>query len=130
MILTQTLVVGGLNTFNSILINQAFGFSVSVAQLLGMPLAAFQVMLYFLIGWTATKFKQTVLCMIGFICVNIIGTIVLIVVAPSSDNKGGLLFCFYIMQCVQSTSPSIWSLLSRNIAGQTKKSIVHAIFCE
>lgn len=68
--------------------------------------------------------------MIAFVCVNVIGTVVLITVAPTSSNKGGLLFCFYIMQCMQSTSPSIWSLLSRNVAGQTKKSIVYAIFCE
>ena len=65
---------------------------------------------------------------IGFVCVNIIGTIVLIVVAPSDSTKVGLLICFYFMQCMQSTSPSIWSLLSRNVAGQTKKSIVYAVF--
>ncbi len=50
MIFCQTLVVGGLNTFNSLLINKAFGFSVSVSQLLGLPLAVFQGMLYILIG--------------------------------------------------------------------------------
>ena len=50
MVFCQTLVVGGLNTFNSLLINKAFGFSVSVSQLLGMPLAAFQGILYYLIG--------------------------------------------------------------------------------
>ena len=31
MMFSQTLVVGGLNTFNSILINSAFGFDVSAA---------------------------------------------------------------------------------------------------
>lgn len=50
MIFCQTLVVGGLNTFNSLLINKAFGFNVSVSQLLGLPLAVFQGMLYILIG--------------------------------------------------------------------------------
>jgi hypothetical protein len=137
------LVVGGINTFNSLLINKAFGFSVSVSQLLGMPLAAFQIILYFLIGWLGTKTKQTVLCMvcqirlftlliaqIGYTIVNIAGTVVLIVVAPSDSNKGGLLFCFYLMQCFQSVSPSMYGLLSRNIAGQTKKSIVYAAFCK
>ena len=50
MIFCETLVVGGLNTFNSLLINKAFGFSVPDAQLLGLPLAVFQGLLYLLIG--------------------------------------------------------------------------------
>ena len=51
MIFCETLVVGGLNTFNSLLINKAFGFSVSNSQLLGLPLAVFQGILYVLIGY-------------------------------------------------------------------------------
>jgi hypothetical protein len=50
MIFFVSCVVGGLNTFNSLLINKAFGFSTSQALLLGLPLAAFQVCLYFTIG--------------------------------------------------------------------------------
>ena len=50
MIFCETLVVGGLNVFNNLLINQAFGFSVSDSQLLGLPLAVFQGILYLLIG--------------------------------------------------------------------------------
>lgn len=50
MILCETLVVGGLNTFNNLLIKNAFGFSTPDAQLLGMPLAVFQGLLYFFIG--------------------------------------------------------------------------------
>lgn len=50
MMLFQTLVVGGVNTFNSLLINQAFGFSTSQSQLLSLPLNVFQVILYFFIG--------------------------------------------------------------------------------
>ena len=68
--------------------------------------------------------------MVGYIIVNIVGTIVLIVVAPNDSNKGGLLFTFYLMQCCQAVSPSMWSMLSRNVAGQTKKSITYALFCK
>jgi hypothetical protein len=50
MILCETLVVGGLNTFNNLLIKNAFGFRTPDAQMLGMPLAVFQVILSFLIG--------------------------------------------------------------------------------
>jgi hypothetical protein len=68
--------------------------------------------------------------MVGYIIVNIVGTVVLITVAPNSSNKGGLLFTFYLMQCCQAVSPSMWSMLSRNVAGQTKKSICYALFCK
>ncbi|RSH83798.1 hypothetical protein EHS25_005413 [Saitozyma podzolica] len=128
MMLFQTLVVGGVNTFNSLLINQAFGFSTSQSQLLSLPLNVFQVILYFFIGWLGTKTKQTCLCMIGYTIINIVGTVVLIAVAPSASTKGGLLVAFYFMQCFQAVSPSMYAMLSRNIAGQTKKSITYALF--
>ncbi|ORX38061.1 major facilitator superfamily domain-containing protein [Kockovaella imperatae] len=128
MMLLQTLVVGGLNTFNSLLINKAFGFTVLNSQLLSCALAGFQGILYILIGFLITKTNQTVYCQIAYTLVNIAMTVVLIVVKPSDKTKGGLLFAFYAAQCFQSLSPSIWSMCSRNIAGQTKKSIVYAAF--
>ncbi len=64
MYFSQSAVVGGLNTFNQLLINQAFGFDVSndlahplrclpsqqtlTALLVSIPLNLFQVCLYFL----------------------------------------------------------------------------------
>jgi hypothetical protein len=130
MILFQTLVNGGIYTFNALLINKAFGFDPATAQLLGIPLNAFTVMLYFLIGWLVTKTGQTIYCIIGALFVCLIGTVVLITVTPSNSTRGGLLFAFYLMQCIQAINPSCYSLLSRNIAGQTKKSIVYALFCK
>ena len=67
--------------------------------------------------------------MVGYIVVNIIGTVVLLTVAPSGHTKGGLLFTFYLMQCCQAITPSMWAMLSRNVAGQSQKSIAYAIFC-
>jgi hypothetical protein len=58
---------------------------------------------------------------VGLIIPNLVGTIALITVAPSPSTKGGLLVAFYIMQCCQAQNPIIFSLLSRNVAGQTKK---------
>jgi hypothetical protein len=143
MMFFQSLVVGGLNTFNSILINQAFGFDVgpsslysiacadlqvSTALLISIPLSLFQICLYFLVGYLGTKLKQTIYVMIGFTCVNIIGTVVLITVAPTASTRGGLLVAFYFMQSFQAINPSMYAMLSRNVAGQTKKSIVYAMF--
>jgi hypothetical protein len=68
--------------------------------------------------------------MVGYTIVNIIGTVVLITVAPSQTSRGGLLVAFYFCQCFQAVSPSMWAMLSRNVAEQTKKSIAYTLFCE
>ena len=81
-------------------------------------------------SWIGTKTKQTCLTMIGANFVNVIGTIVLLAVPPTDKTKGGLLVAFLLMQCITALNPSHFVLLSRNIAGATKKSIVYAIFCE
>lgn len=44
--INQTLVVGGINTFNALLINQAFQFPVTTSQLLSIPLGAMVVLTY------------------------------------------------------------------------------------
>jgi hypothetical protein len=39
-----TLIVGGLNTFSSLLINKAFGFNAAQSQLLSIPLGVMSIM--------------------------------------------------------------------------------------
>ena len=82
---------------------------------------------------------------VGLCIFPIIGSIVLLCVPPgdSSSTKGGLLVAFYLLQLFQAVSlpqnysgsldqvyPTIWIMLSRNVAGQSKKSIVYATTCE
>ena len=50
LLLFQTLVVGGVNTFNNLLIAKGFGFDVLTTQLLGIPLAVDTVLLYALMA--------------------------------------------------------------------------------
>ncbi|WWD08936.1 hypothetical protein V865_007051 [Kwoniella europaea PYCC6329] len=122
----NTLVVGGINTFNAILINQAFGFSVLDSQLLSIPLGAAVILTYLLQAYLVTKTKQTLLVMICTVIPNIVGTIMLICIAPGDKTRGVLIFGFYLMQFFQSCNPSIFLMLSRNSAGQTKKSFTYA----
>lgn len=51
-----------------------------------------------------------------------LGTGVIIGVAPTKTNAGGLLIAFYCTQFFLAQGNMIISLISRNIAGQTKKS--------
>ncbi|WVR03573.1 hypothetical protein IAU60_000565 [Kwoniella sp. DSM 27419] len=123
----NTLVVGGINTFNALLINKAFGFSVLESQLLSIPLGAMVVVTYMLAAYLVTKTRQTLYVMIGLCLPNIAGTIALICVTPKSSTRGGLIVAFYAMQFFQACNPCIFLMLSRNSAGQTKKSITYAV---
>jgi sugar phosphate permease len=123
----QTLVVGGINTFNALLLNKAFGFSVLDSQLLSIPLGAMTIVTYMLISYLITKTNQTLLTMIGFTVPNIVGSIVLLTVAPADRTRGGLVVAFYCMQVFQAVNPAIFLMLSRNSAGQTKKSVTYAV---
>lgn len=78
--------------------------------------------------YVGTKTAQTIYTIVGFTIVNIIGTIILLTITPSPTTRGGLLVAFYFMQSFQALSPSLYTMVSRNIAGQTKKSIVYAAF--
>jgi hypothetical protein len=66
----------------------------------------------------------------GFTVINVAGTIVLITVPPNNSTRGGLIVAFYLMQAFQACNPATFLMLSRNSAGQTKKSFTYAITCE
>lgn len=53
----------------------------------------------------------------------IVGTTVILVVAPNTSNAGGMLIAFYCTQFFLAQGNMIISLVTRNIAGQTKKGI-------
>jgi len=127
LLVLNTLITGGLGTFSNLLINQAFGFDVLNAQLLTMPLGTFSIILLMSSAWISNKTNQTLLVIFGLAIPNIVGTIVLITVAPSHTTRGGLLAAFYLMQCFQAQSPLIMSLVGRNFAGQTKKVLAYGV---
>lgn len=57
----------------------------------------------------------------------IIGTAIIYSIPPSPSNRVGLLIAFYCTQFYLAEGNLIFSLISRNIAGQTKKSTTLAI---
>lgn len=68
--------------------------------------------------------------MVAFTIPNIVGTVVLLTVAPGPKTKGGLVAAYYCMMVFGTCYPAIILLLSRNVAGQTKKSVVYAVMCK
>lgn len=76
------------------------------------------------------KYNNTLFAMCGFAGLNMVGTIVLITVEPSSKTRVGLFIAFILMQSFSACNTAMFLMLSRNIAGQTKKSLVYATTCE
>jgi hypothetical protein len=90
-----------------------------------MPTGVISMVLLMSSAYVASKTHQTIWVILALVFPNVVGTIVLITVSPGPTTRGGLLFCFYIMQCFQAQSPLILTVSSRNIAGQTKRVIAY-----
>ncbi len=55
----------------------------------------------------------------------IAGTAVIYSISPTTSTRIGLLIAFYCTQFILAEGNLLFSLISRNVAGQTKKSTVH-----
>jgi hypothetical protein len=72
------------------------------------------------LGLTLTKFAD-------FSRPAIIGTAVIYSIPPTHHTRVGLLIAFYFTQFYLAEGNLIFALISRNVAGQTKKSTTLAI---
>ncbi|KAH8886331.1 MFS general substrate transporter [Thozetella sp. PMI_491] len=124
--LCTTLPTSGLGSYQGLII-KSFGFSTLQTQLLAMVLGFYIIMVLLGSVWLVKKTGQNLLVMLGFVVPSFIGTICLITVTPDSmPQKIGLLICYYITLSFWSAQTLALSMVSRNTAGQTKKSVVVA----
>ncbi|KAJ6111359.1 hypothetical protein N7523_007420 [Penicillium sp. IBT 18751x] len=121
-----TLPTSGLGSFAGIIM-KSFGFSTLQSQLLAMVLGSYIIIILLTSAWLVKRFNQNLLVMLGFVIPSYIGTIVLMTVEVGSlANKVGLLISYYITLSFWSAQTLSLSMVSRNIAGQTKKATVVA----
>ncbi|CAK7230561.1 hypothetical protein SEUCBS140593_007630, partial [Sporothrix eucalyptigena] len=120
-----TLPSGGLGAFANIII-KSFGFTTWQTQLLQMVSGAIQIITMLSAVYVDRKFHQTILAMIASVLPTIAGTVVLLIVPFEYSKRVGLLFAYYIMISFWACSGLALSLVTRNVAGQTKKSVVIA----
>lgn len=122
----------GLGAFANIII-LSFGFTALETQLLAMVLGAYLIVLLLSSAWLSKRFNQNIFFMIMYVIPSIIGTVVLMTLTYTEYEVGSyqykvrtgvLLFCYYLSLSFWGTSTLGLGLLSRNIAGQSKKSIV------
>ncbi|KAF6807831.1 2-ketogluconate transporter [Colletotrichum sojae] len=124
--ITSTLIIGGLGVFSNLII-ASFGFTYLQTQLLNIAQGAVTIIVMVGSASLATWTKQTAWVMHAWTIPAIIGTAIIYSIPPSSSNRIGLLIAFYCTQFYLAEGNLIFSLISRNIAGQTKKSTTLAM---
>lgn len=93
-----------------------------------MVLGAYIIVVLFSSTWLVKKTKQNLIVMGVFVIPSIIGTTVLLTVPNTTTaTKAGLLLSYYIVLSFWAAQTLGMSMLSRNVAGQTKKSIAVAM---
>lgn len=125
--LFTTLPTSGLGAFANIII-KSFNFTTLQTQLLAMVLGFFIIFTLLTSAWLAKKTNQNIYVMFGFVVPSIVGTIVLLIVKNDGklSTKVGLLISYYVCLSFWACATLGLSLVSRNVAGQTKKSVVIA----
>jgi hypothetical protein len=119
--ITSTLVIGGLGVFSNLII-ASFGFSYLQTQLLNIAQGAVTIIAMVGSATLAQTTKQTCLVMHLWTIPPIIGTAVIYGIPPTHSTRVGLLIAFYCTQFYLAEGNMIFSLISRNLAGRTKKS--------
>ncbi|KAJ5833945.1 hypothetical protein N7474_002256 [Penicillium riverlandense] len=121
-----TLPTSGLGSFAGIIMT-GLKFTTLQSQLLAMVLGAYIIVILLSSAWLVNKSGQNLLVMLGFLIPSFIGTIVLMTVNNTNlATKVGLLIAYYITLSFWSAQTLCLSMVSRNVAGQTKKSTVVA----
>ncbi|TRM61882.1 major facilitator superfamily domain-containing protein [Schizophyllum amplum] len=117
---------GGISNFSTLILN-GLGFDVLETSLLGIPQGAL-VMIYIGLGAFLNdrlpKNSRTFVCML-FMIPTIAGTLGFLF-APQSANVARLI-CYYLTGSYQASFVLGVSLITSNVAGQTKKQIASAM---
>lgn len=120
-----TIPSGGIGAFANIIVS-SFGFSTWASQLLLMVVGAVTAITMITSAYLDRYFKQTIIIMILSLIPSILGTSILVGIPFSSSKRIGMLIAYFIFYSFFAVSSLSLSLVSRNVAGQTKKSIIIA----
>lgn len=122
LIAVANLIIGGLGVFSNLIIEQ-FGFNLLQTQLLNIAQGAATILIMTGSACISQYSGQTCFTMLLWTLPALVGTIVILVIVPNAGNAGGMLVAFYCTQFFLAQGNMIISLVTRNIAGQTKKGI-------
>ncbi|KAI1336698.1 MFS transporter [Xylariaceae sp. FL0016] len=124
--LFTTLPSGGQGAYAAIVI-KSLGYNVWQTQLLQMVTGVVQIIAMLSSVYIDRRYKNaTIYAAMASVVPTIAGTVVLCVVTPSPSSRVGLLIAWYTMISYWAGVGLGLSLVTRNVAGQTKKTVVVA----
>ncbi len=120
-----TIPAGGIGAYANIII-KSFGYSTRETQLLTMVNGAVTTIALLISAYLDRKYQQTIYIMLASLVPSVICTSVLIGVPFSPARRVGLLIAYWSFYSFFTLTSLSLALLSRNVAGQTKKSVIIA----
>ncbi|CAI7641212.1 unnamed protein product [Penicillium pancosmium] len=120
----QRIPSGGISSFGSLIV-KSFGYTSFQSILFNLPFGAIQIVAIIGGGWVATRFKTKGLVIVFFAILPAIGTIIMLV--TPRDNKGVLLFGYYLVSTMAAITPLIYTWEAQNTAGDTKRKCTSGI---
>ncbi|KAL4982145.1 major facilitator superfamily domain-containing protein [Aspergillus falconensis] len=124
LIIAISIPSGGISTFGSLIIT-SFGYTNFTAILFNLPFGAIQFVIILLGGWLATKFRTKGLVIAGIAMIAAVGTILMLTVPR--EQKGVLLFGYYLVSCLAGITPLVYAWEAQNTAGDTKRKCTSAV---
>ncbi|KAH7304676.1 allantoate permease [Stachybotrys elegans] len=117
---------GGIGAFGNLIVRD-FGFTNFTAILFSIPVGAIQILSILISGWIATKIGRKGLVITGLACLPTTGALIMLLVPRNEQNRGVLLFGYYLVQCLGAITPMVYSWSAQNTAGDTKKKTSSAV---
>ncbi|GAQ44206.1 hypothetical protein AtubIFM55763_009871 [Aspergillus tubingensis] len=124
LIVTISIPSGGISTFGNLII-KSFGYGSFETILFNIPFGVIQVIAILGGGWLAARFQRKGLVIALFAGISAIGTLLMIVVPR--DQKGVLLFGYYLVSCLAAITPLVYAWEAQNTAGDTKRKCTSAV---
>lgn len=117
---------GGITTFGPLIV-KSFGFDSFTTILFNMPFGAVQLVATLGGAWAATRWKAKTPVLAALCIPPIIGIALLLKIEHTPDNKGVLLFAYYITSVYPAISPLIYSISGQNTGGDTKRKVTTGV---
>ncbi|KAL4950184.1 major facilitator superfamily domain-containing protein [Aspergillus filifer] len=121
----STIPAGGLGAYANTII-KSFGYSTRETRLLTMANGAVITIASLISAYLDRKYQTTIYIMLVFLVPSVICTSVLIEIPFDPSRRLGLLIAYWAFYSFFMLTSLFLALLSRNVAGQTKKSAIIA----
>ncbi|KAF9891125.1 hypothetical protein FE257_005061 [Aspergillus nanangensis] len=124
LIVSISIPSGGISTFGNLII-KSFGYDSFQTILFNIPFGVIQIVAIIGGGWLATRYQRKGLVIVGFAAIAAVGTLLMLVVPR--DQKGVLLFGYYLVSCLAAITPLVYAWEAQNTAGDTKRKCTSAV---